>query len=59
MSASRTRTSKMSRHFIQMHIPVIDLQQKLRRTLQPRVQAPYACCLQRLAIIQILQAHIA
>ncbi|MEH6810580.1 MAG: hypothetical protein V7651_17110 [Hyphomonas oceanitis] len=59
MAASRARTGKVRRYLVKMHVPMVDLQQKLRRTLQPCVQAPYASRLQRLALIEILEAHIA
>ncbi len=48
----------MPRNFIQIHIPMVHLDKQVRWALQPRVQAPDTSCLQELAFIQILQAHV-
>ena len=48
----------MACNLIEMHIAVINFQQKLRRTLQPCVQAAQANRFEQLAFVQIAQAHI-
>lgn len=58
MSASGARTGKVPGDFIEIDIPVVHLEQQMRRTLQPGMQAAQAGCFKRLAFIQIPKGQI-
>jgi hypothetical protein len=53
MTAALPRTGKVLGDFIETHVAMIDLDEKLQRTLQPNVQASHARRFDDCALVQI------
>jgi len=58
MTATHSWASEVLCDLVQMHVAVIDLDEKLHRALQPDVQAPDARRFDDDTIVQIAQRHI-
>jgi len=52
------RAGEILRDFVHVHVPVIDLDEKLQRALKPGVEAPHARCLNNDAIVDITQTRV-
>jgi hypothetical protein len=58
MAAAGGRAGEVFRHFVEMHVAVIGLEEKLHGALQPCMQAAQASRLDQIVVIEIAQAHV-
>jgi hypothetical protein len=58
MAAAGGRAGEVFRHFVEMHVAVIGLEEKLHGALQPCMHAAETRCLDQIVVIEIAQAHV-